>query len=291
MTTQRGRHSAFTLVELLVVIGIIALLLSILIPALGDARRSASKVKCQNSLRQIGNALFIYANEHKGAWPAAVHDKTATHIRIGQYERRWYDLLARYITARGKDVQNFEEIEQIRERSVLWGCPEWSRNEQYLDPFDKWRPGYGMSYYTREYFRLVATNSTKAFAEEFAYITSGRGTYVKQSQWADRQSSEVGVLIDSMTHIVQVPGFPNYSWADVRAGGWQPGPGSTANSVYTNAGAAFYVDASRHAKRPTKDNRRNDRERNMNMLFVDGHVSPVTVREAWTAITGRRVPG
>jgi prepilin-type N-terminal cleavage/methylation domain-containing protein/prepilin-type processing-associated H-X9-DG protein len=290
MISQLHRRKGFTLVELLVVIGIIALLISILVPALGDARRSASKVKCQNSLRQIGNAFFLYANEHKGAWPAAVHDKTATHIPIGQYERRWYDLIAKYITNRGQNFQDFTEIDKVRENSVLWGCPEWERNALYLDPLDKWRPGYGMSYYTREYFRLVVTNSTKAFAEEFAYITSGRGTYVKQNQWADRQSSEVGFLIDSMTHIVQVPGFPGYSWADVKLGGWQPGPGTTANSVYTNGGAAFYVDASRHAKRPTKDNRRNDRERNMNMLFVDGHVSPVNVREAWTAITGRRVP-
>jgi prepilin-type processing-associated H-X9-DG protein len=219
-----------------------------------------------------------------------VHDLTATHIPIGQYERRWYDLLAKYVTGRGKDIENFADIEKIRENSVLWGCPEWARNAQYVDPLDKWRPGYGMSYYTRQFFRLAPVDSTKAFAEEFAYVTSGRGTYVKQSKWADRKSSEVGVIIDSMTHIVQVPGFPTYTWAQTRTGGWQPGAGTTASQIYTNGGTAFYVDASRHAKRVIPGNRQNDRERDMNMLFVDGHVAPVSVREAWTAITGKNVP-
>lgn len=65
------RKKGFTLVELLVVIGIIAVLMGILLPALSAVRRTAQRVVCGSNLAGIGKAMLLYANEYDGDFPRA----------------------------------------------------------------------------------------------------------------------------------------------------------------------------------------------------------------------------
>jgi prepilin-type N-terminal cleavage/methylation domain-containing protein/prepilin-type processing-associated H-X9-DG protein len=66
------RRLGFTLVELLVVIGIIALLVSILLPTLGKARQQANLTACMAQMRDVGNAISMYVGDNKGSYPGPV---------------------------------------------------------------------------------------------------------------------------------------------------------------------------------------------------------------------------
>ena len=78
--TARWRRPAFTLVELLVVIGIIALLISILLPALSKAQQQAQQIVCMSNMRQMGLAVAIYQADNKGAFPLLGANWNGDHI-------------------------------------------------------------------------------------------------------------------------------------------------------------------------------------------------------------------
>jgi prepilin-type N-terminal cleavage/methylation domain-containing protein len=66
---RRSRLRGFTLVELLVVIGIIALLLGVLLPVLGRAREAARRAACLSNLKQLGAAFTLYLNDNRDTYP------------------------------------------------------------------------------------------------------------------------------------------------------------------------------------------------------------------------------
>jgi prepilin-type N-terminal cleavage/methylation domain-containing protein/prepilin-type processing-associated H-X9-DG protein len=73
---KRARHSGFTLIELLVVIAIIAILASLLLPALAGTKAQASSIKCRSNLRQLGLQLMNYVDDHNAYPPTRYVDTT-----------------------------------------------------------------------------------------------------------------------------------------------------------------------------------------------------------------------
>jgi prepilin-type N-terminal cleavage/methylation domain-containing protein/prepilin-type processing-associated H-X9-DG protein len=268
-TTPRRR--GFTLVELLVVIAIIALLISILLPALSSARRQANSVKCLASLKEIGNAFSLYANENKGYYPAARDHRTAS----SNGWHRWTDLIAKYISGQGKNFNNYMDISQIRRNSVLWGCPEWEKSQDYnptaaASSAENVYNGYGMQYYPSYW---EDGNQAKYLASVSGATSPSLG-YIKAVYWG-RRGSERGLVADAPWDIIYLNG--NITHSNIA---FPPfvAPGYTTGMIT--------IDARHRKSNMTMKGAKESKV--LNMLFCDGHAAAVTPIEAVIAI---KTPG
>ena len=96
---MRTKSDAFTLLELLVVLAIIAILVGIIVPSLSKARENARRSICLSNLKQIGIAATMYADDHDGAFPNAADAASDgnSNIETGDQPDKWGRLYPHYI--------------------------------------------------------------------------------------------------------------------------------------------------------------------------------------------------
>ena len=152
------KAKAFTLIELLVVISIIALLITILLPVLGAARRSAEAMQCSSNQRQLQIATAAYQIEHDNLLPQPGHDDDLGSDEA-QAEVMWFNALDDYLNQQAKaysrsdaDERNYETFKQ----DPVWkGLSENQRRlsrtikmNEYLGDLN----GPGVKFYNSEQF-------------------------------------------------------------------------------------------------------------------------------------------
>jgi prepilin-type N-terminal cleavage/methylation domain-containing protein len=168
---MNARKKAFTLIELLVVISIIALLVAILLPALGKAREAARKIQCLSQLKQMGTLIHIYANDNKG-WYKTTVDNNGPDETTTAYSSLVVMLYPTYInkkTAQALMVcpddlkyQQFN-VKNNKFKRVSYGG-RWTEDIQYREPY-------------KPFLQLIDYSDKSIFADYFMHNTLNHGTY------------------------------------------------------------------------------------------------------------------
>lgn len=134
---RRPAPRAFSLIELLVVISIIAILAALLLPSVGLVRASAQNTRCMSALAQVGLAVQAYGNDWEQALPRLKTpraDDPATPLH-------WFDAIAPYIdVVDDKSASSYA----MRHATPIWGCPLWPKDAATTNQF---KPGYGFVWY------------------------------------------------------------------------------------------------------------------------------------------------
>ena len=193
-----NRRPGFTLVELLVVIAIIGLLVALLLPSLGIARRKARTAGCVNNLRQLGLAVQMYTDE-SGGQLAALSGIFPTWSTSGTGTQAWSELLYPYL----------------------------KNTKVYVDP-DRppWMPDLPVAYYLNLLPAYVEAGSPGAgvYAIDFrqisnptAFILMSEDLYISPLQEidpTDETSDRTGFSTKSGTYPPPHLGYCNFLFAD-----------------------------------------------------------------------------
>jgi prepilin-type N-terminal cleavage/methylation domain-containing protein/prepilin-type processing-associated H-X9-DG protein len=292
------RRKAFTLVELLVVIGIIAILIGVLLPALASARRQSAALKCAAQLREIGNSFKLYELENRGYWPVArlnvnYNIDGINYPTANNGQAYWFTFLAKYVTKSkvGSAVAGDTNEAANARRSIFYGCPSWEgyRNGSaatLAGDVNVVQLGYGMNLCPTFTPTYPSSGVVYPPTTEWAVLDGSSGGFFKAKRWT--RPTERMVISDSKSWVTQsglVQQQSSYPAAVV------------AQSLLENSNAGIglgpnndltIADIYRHRKYPKLNGQFFDPRGgkiSYNILYADGHVSTSNEgREAYKSI-------
>ena len=256
---KRSRECrAFTLIELLVVISIIALLIGILLPALGAARKTAQTMSCLSNMRQLSIAMYAYTADNDSNFPTETGvDKTNPALGTGKFsERYWYSepVIGTYVPG---DIQ---PIDGNSYGGSIFACPSdtdgalrsYSINAYSTSAPQKMEDTTGIEIDKERVFDADAKKSSKLILFGEAY-SRWNPTY-----W---NATPDGWFASALI------GYQGSSYLNFTAGG----PNAANSMVNGNRAsqASTLLDWSRHASIQEFDHENGK----CNFTFVDGHAT------------------
>jgi prepilin-type N-terminal cleavage/methylation domain-containing protein/prepilin-type processing-associated H-X9-DG protein len=231
-SNQHQRH-AFTLVELLVVIGIIALLISILLPSLAKARQQALSVKCASNLRQIGQAALLYSNENRGYLPQAISNTGTTGSAPST--NTWQEKLAPFIAKTLGSAGSGNTIEDWRQDvGAVINCPVRRERGETVNPAFG-ITSYGLNCYMR--LRNNTASPEKWYQWQYKLVKAKRSAeIIMYGDIVEANTDSMRTADDHVVNDADVNANPSFSppgFRHGRSGNNSAGkPAGTANMVF-----------------------------------------------------------